>query len=41
MIFVNAEGNRFTDELGNADGSDYDAIVSWWKEGDNSVWNRV
>lgn len=38
MIFVNAQGERFTDELGNADGSDYDAIVSWWKKGDNTVW---
>lgn len=38
MIFVNAQGERFCDELGNADGSDYDAITSWWKKGDNVVY---
>lgn len=38
MIFVNAQGERFCDELGNADGSDYDAITSWWKKGDNIVY---
>lgn len=38
MIFVNAEGQRFCDELGNADGTDYDAITSWWKKGDNTVY---
>lgn len=38
MIFVNAQGERFCDELGNADGTDYDAITSWWKKGDNIVY---
>ena len=38
MIFVNAQGQRFCDELGNEDGSDYDAITSWWKKGDNIVY---
>ncbi len=37
MIFVNAQGSRFVDELGNEDGTDYDEIVSWWKKGDNTV----
>lgn len=38
MIFVNAQGERFCDELGNEDGSDYDSITSWWKKGDNVVY---
>ena len=38
MIFVNTQGERFCDELGNADGTDYDAITSWWKKGDNIVY---
>lgn len=38
MIFVNAQGERFCDELGNADGTDYDSITSWWKKGDNTVY---
>lgn len=38
MIFVDAQGQRFCDELGNEDGSDYDKITSWWKKGDNIVY---
>ena len=38
MIFVNAQGQRFVDELGAEDGSDYDEITSWWKKGDNTVY---
>lgn len=38
MIFVNAQGERFCDELGNEDGTDYDSITSWWKKGDNIVY---
>ena len=38
MIFVNKDGQRFVDELGAADGSDYDEITSWWKKGDNTVY---
>lgn len=33
IIFVNADGERFVDELGNEDGSSYDAITQWWKKG--------
>ena len=38
IIFVNKDGNRFVDELGNEDGSSYDEITSWWKVGDNKVY---
>lgn len=38
IIFVNENGERFVDELGNEDGSSYDEITSWWKKGDNRVW---
>ena len=38
LVFVNAEGNRFVDELGREDGSSYDEITSWWKVGDNKVY---
>ena len=38
MIFVNKDGERFVDELGAEDGSDYDEITSWWKKGDNTVY---
>lgn len=38
MIFVNTDGERFVDELGAEDGSDYDEITSWWKKGDNTVY---
>lgn len=38
LIFVNEEGKRFVDELGDEDGSSYDEITSWWKKGDNRVW---
>lgn len=34
IIFVNAEGNRFVDELGPEDGTTYDEISSWWKKGE-------
>ena len=38
IIFVNENGERFVDELGNEDGSSYDEITSWRKKGDNRVW---
>ena len=38
MIFINKDGQRFVDELGAEDGSDYDEITSWWKKGDNTVY---
>lgn len=38
IVFVNANGERFVDELGNEDGSSYDEITSWWKKGDNKVY---
>ena len=38
IIFVNENGERFVDALGNEDGSSYDEITSWWKKGDNRVW---
>ena len=38
IIFVNENGERFVDELGNEDGSSYDEITSWWKKGDNRIW---
>lgn len=37
MIFVNREGQRFVDELGAEDGTDYDEITAWWSKGDNEV----
>lgn len=41
LVFVNAEGNRFVDELGKEDGSSYDEITSWWAKGDNKVYIMV
>ena len=41
LVFVNAEGNRFVDELGKEDGSSYDEITSWWTKGDNKVYIMV
>ncbi len=39
IIFVNENGERFIDELGNEDGSDYDKISSSWKKAkDNKVY---
>ncbi len=38
IIFVNRDGKRFVDELGREDGSSYDEITSWWKQGDNKVY---
>lgn len=37
MIFVNREGQRFVDELGAEDGTDYDEITAWWGKDDNEV----
>ena len=41
IVFINEAGERFVDELGNEDGSDYDEITSWWKKGDNRVFIMV
>lgn len=41
LIFVNKDGERFVDELGNEDGSSYDEITSWWTKGDNIVYIMV
>ena len=41
LVFVNAEGKRFVDELGKEDGSSYDEITSWWAKGDNKVYIMV
>lgn len=41
IIFVNKDGERFVDELGNEDGSSYDEITSWWKKGDNKIYIMV
>lgn len=39
IIFINENGERFIDELGNEDGSDYDKISSSWKKAkDNKVY---
>lgn len=37
IIFVNKDGERFVDELGNEDGSDYDKISSEWKKAENNT----
>ena len=41
LIFINKDGERFVDELGNEDGSSYDEITSWWTKGDNIVYIMV